>query len=195
MKQYKPMLLSPVKTVEALPQGKDWVYERKYNGWRFLAYYDDELDESRLISRGGNDYTDDKRFASVASQIGAAANYLSAVFDGELVRDFQGEQDLRTFHIRQAKLTYYVFDLLDIDGIPLVGMRWSARQAALDEIFQSQPNIKRARAYKDKNRIVKKARDLGHEGVVAKNVRGVYTQDQRTVMAVKYKIPRNKEPD
>jgi len=178
-----------LQKTETLPEGKDWIYERKYDGWRFLAYHDADKDRSRLVSRGGNDYTAEKKFSIVAGQIAAAASYLDAVFDGEIVGEVEGKHNLRTLRVPEAKLVYYVFDLLDIDGIPLVGRRWSVRRAALEEIFQSQPNIKLAPYSDDKDKILKKAKKSGYEGVVAKNIRGVYTQDSRTHMALKYKSP------
>jgi ATP-dependent DNA ligase len=79
--------------------------------------------------------------------------------------------------------------MLDIDGIPLVGKRWSTRHAALEAIFEEQPNIELAEYYTDKTEILEKARQSHFEGVVAKHVRGVYTQDSRTHKALKYKFP------
>jgi bifunctional non-homologous end joining protein LigD len=183
---YQPMLL---QKTEVLPEGKDWIYERKYDGWRFLGYHDADNDRSRLISRGGNDYTAEKKFSIVAGQIAAAVSYLNAVVDGEIVGEVDGEHTLRTLRVPEAKLVYYVFDLLDIDGIPLVGKRWSTRRKALEEVFQSQPNIKLAPYYDDKDKIIKEARKLHYEGIVAKNIRGVYSQDRRTHMALKQKSP------
>jgi bifunctional non-homologous end joining protein LigD len=177
-----------LQKTEALPEGKEWIYERKYDGWRFLGYHDAETDRSRLISRGGNDYTAEKKFSIVAGQIAAAVSYLSAVVDGEIVGEVDGEHTLRTLRVPEAKLVYYVFDLLDIDGIPLVGRRWSVRRKALEEIFESQPNIKLAPYDNDKAKILKEAKESGYEGVVAKNSRGIYTQDQRTHKALKFKF-------
>lgn len=50
------------KLVNTIPEGEDWLFELKYDGYRILAYI--EGNSVRLITRNGHDYT--KRFWDIA---------------------------------------------------------------------------------------------------------------------------------
>lgn len=179
------MLLQPV---EALPKGKEWNYEPKLDGWDMFAYR--ALKKTRLISRRGIDYTDSKRFAIVRDQVEDAANGLDAVFQGEIVGVMKdGRHNLHTLWTPGVKIMYYVFDLLEVDGMPLVGKPWSVRHEALETIFQAQSNIELCPGDIDGELIENVAKELGLEGAVAKHNRGIYTQGMRTSRAVKHKFP------
>lgn len=179
------MLLQPV---EALPQGKEWNYEPKLDGWDMFAVR--ALEKTRLISRHGTEYTDHKRFAVVKDQILEAATGLDVVFQGEMVGVMKdGRHNLHTLWTPGVKIVYYVFDLLEADGVSLVGKPWSVRHEILETIFQPQPNIELCPGDIDGELIENIARRLGLEGVVAKHNKGIYTQGRRTARAVKYKFP------
>jgi bifunctional non-homologous end joining protein LigD len=49
--------------VKKAPEGEDWLYELKYDGYRILAWI--ERNSARLQTRNGNDYTG--RFHDIAS--------------------------------------------------------------------------------------------------------------------------------
>lgn len=51
------------KLANTVPEGKDWLYELKYDGFRIIAFV--EGNSARMITRNGNDYT--KRFHDIAS--------------------------------------------------------------------------------------------------------------------------------
>jgi ATP-dependent DNA ligase len=147
------------------------------------------LKKTRLISRHGTEYTDSKRFAAVRDQIEDAASGLDVVFQGEIVGVIKGRHNLGTIWTPGAKIMYYIFDILEVDGVPLVGKQWSARNEILDTIFQPQSNVERCPSDIDGELIEPEARRLGLEGVVSKHHRGIYTQGRRTSRAVKYKFP------
>src|SRR5438105_497663 len=56
-----------------------WVSEEKYDGWRMLAYKDD--DHVRLVSRNGRDHTE--RFADIARAV-AQLQIRTLILDGEV---------------------------------------------------------------------------------------------------------------
>jgi bifunctional non-homologous end joining protein LigD len=178
------MLLQPVAEV---PRGEDWVYEPKLDGWRMLAYH--SLAKVRLITRGQTDYTDSKRFLPVKEQIPESMNGLSAVYDGEVVGVLNGKHNLNTLWTPQAKLVYYVFDILEVEGTPLVGKSWATRREVLETTFQPQPNIELCPNTDDDELMEEYTSRLGFEGVVGKHKRGIYTQSGRTQRAVKLKYP------
>src|SRR5262245_64878962 len=73
----EPML---AKLVRVLPEGPEWEYELKLDGYRLEAIRDG--DRVRLYSRGGNDFT--KKFAKIAANV-SKIRASSFVLDGEAV--------------------------------------------------------------------------------------------------------------
>ena len=149
-----PRMTLPIKTtfapmealsVDAIPEGKDWQYEPKWDGFRCILFRDgDKID---LLSKSGQSLT--RYFPELV----AAAGRLKAkqfVLDGEIVvpegRAFSFDKLLQRIHpaaSRVKRLTVetpalmIVFDLLaegkdDLTGEPLV-----VRRKALD-LFASK---------------------------------------------------------
>jgi bifunctional non-homologous end joining protein LigD len=69
------------KLVRTIPEGEDWLYEMKYDGYRILAYV--EGNNVRLITRKGNDITN--RFYPIGSSLLDLAKGRAMVLDGEIV--------------------------------------------------------------------------------------------------------------
>jgi len=62
LSDYTPMAPTQVRE----PFHRDgWIYEEKVDGWRMLAYKDD--DRVRLISRNGRDHS--RRFSDIAAAV------------------------------------------------------------------------------------------------------------------------------
>jgi bifunctional non-homologous end joining protein LigD len=178
------MLLQPAAE---LPRGEDWVFEPKLDGWRLLAYH--SLTKVRLITRDQADYTSSKRFLPIKEQIPDSMNGLDAVYDGELVGVVQGRHNLNTLWTPQAKLMYYVFDLLEVEGTSLVGKSWVTRHEMLETIFQPTSNIELCPNTNDGELMEEYTTRLGFEGVIGKHKHGIYTQGKRTQRAIKHKYP------
>src|SRR5919197_4666143 len=112
--EYAPMLATPVTGV---PPGGDWLFEVKFDGYRALAYV--RGGECRLVSRKGNDLT--ARFAGVAKEIVKAVKSPNAVVDGEVCRlDPTGRASFSELQQGEGPLVFYAFDLLELDGEPLL---------------------------------------------------------------------------
>jgi len=182
--EYRSMLL---QSVEAVPTGPEWSHEPKLDGYDMFAAH--AFKKTRLISRHGTEYTDSKRFGVVRDQIEDAVSGLNVVLQGELVGVVNGRHNLHTLWTPGAKIMYYVFDILEVEGTPLVGKRWSTRHEILETILEPQPNVELCPGDTDGELIENLARKLGLEGVVSKHHRGVYTQGRRTARAVKHKFP------
>ena len=89
----EPML---AKLVKELPEGPQWQYEVKWDGYRIQAVKDGQ--EVRLSSRRGNDFT--KRFAPVAKAV-AGIKADKAILDGEVVAvDDQGKPSFQMLQNR-----------------------------------------------------------------------------------------------
>jgi bifunctional non-homologous end joining protein LigD len=76
MKFVEPMLAKPV---ESLPQGAQWQYEAKLDGYRALALCTE--DGVRLLSRRNNVLN--SRFPTIAKALGTIAR--GTILDGEVV--------------------------------------------------------------------------------------------------------------
>jgi len=125
-----------------------WAYEMKWDGLRALAYIGDM--RVRLLSRTGQDITRD--YPELGG-LGAAVGRRQAVLDGEIVAlgkdswpDFERLQ-LR-MHARPAAVarlaadlpaTYLAFDLLHLDGRPLLDEPYHARRALLEALAFEGP--------------------------------------------------------
>jgi len=102
--------------VEAPPEGDDWLHEQKLDGYRIGARVDAAEGGVRLWSRRGQDWTD--AFPSVAAAV-AALGARRALLDGEVaVLLPNGVTSFQALQARGAgtALTYFVFDLLYLDG-------------------------------------------------------------------------------
>ena len=111
----EPMLL---QKVTALPEGKAWLFEVKWDGYRMQALKDG--DKVRLLSRNGADYT--RRFHAVASSV-AKLQAIVVHLDGELVAlDPSGRpsfQALQAGHRLPSgwQVGFIAFDLLQLNTV------------------------------------------------------------------------------
>jgi len=127
--------------VRAVPEGGDWLYELKYDGYRIVAFV--ERNAARLASRNGNDMT--ARFPSVADQLADWAAGRAMVLDGEMViADENGRTD---FQALQSYLknpegknpAYMIFDILALDGNDLRGRPLIERKRVLEALLDGAP--------------------------------------------------------
>ena len=129
------------KLVNRIPEGEDWLYELKYDGYRILAYL--EGNNVLLITRNGNDYT--TRFVDIAYSLMDWAAGRAMILDGEMViTDAQGKADFQALqnymkNPKDQNLTYIVFDLLALDGIDLRGRRLVDRKETLKALMKDSP--------------------------------------------------------
>ena len=172
--RYQPMLLT--KTAE-LPQGEDWVYEAKLDGYRMIGEV--VLGQTRLTTRKGNDFTD--RYPQVADQLPVAFGGQDVVCDGELVGfNESGQEDFAELRRKHPRVIYFIFDLLEIDSRPLINVPLRERRHALEEVFSPQGSIHLSHVFSDREGIVAAAKQLDLEGVVAKRLSSVYRPGKRS---------------
>ena len=131
------------KLVRTIPEGEDWLYELKYDGYRILAFV--EGNNVRLVTRNGNDLT--KRFYEIASVLTDLAKGRAFVLDGEIViTDDSGRTDFQALqnYLKNQKsqnLTYIVFDILAIDGEDIRTQPLIKRKAKLEALLEDAPNF------------------------------------------------------
>ncbi len=129
------------KLAGTVPEGDDWLYELKYDGYRILAFI--EGSNVRLITRNGNDYT--RRFQDVAFSLIEWTAGRAMILDGEMViLDASGKTDFQALqnYMRNPKglsLTYIIFDLLALDGEDLREHLLIKRKETLEMLMQDAP--------------------------------------------------------
>jgi bifunctional non-homologous end joining protein LigD len=173
-----PML---AKLVKVLPEGPEWEYELKLDGFRLEAVKDG--DKVRLYSRNGNDFT--KRFARIASCVSQIkAN--SLVLDGEAVAvDEQGKPSFQMLQNRALlprgwSLVYYAFDLLHLNGEDLKDRPLKERRALLEKVLGKSGVLFSQSLPGTLSQIMQAVRQHGLEGVVAKRLDSPYQSDRRS---------------
>jgi DNA ligase D-like protein (predicted ligase) len=181
------------KIVQALPEGNDWSYEVKFDGYRALLIKDGERVQVR--SRNDNDLT--RTYPGVA----AAASRLraeSAIVDGEIVAvDSQGRPSFQALQHRGAhpghKVVFYAFDLLHVDGEDLTRDPLVERQAKLETVIAGSGVLLSAPLPGTAAEVIEAVRSLGLEGVIAKRKDSKYQPALRTQTWLKLKLDRQQE--
>jgi bifunctional non-homologous end joining protein LigD len=179
---------------QKLPQGQEWLYEVKFDGYRCLAARDST--GVTLWSRRGNPFT--KQFPHIAR---ACERFPSGTLvDGEVVAlDANGRISFNLLQHHRSKaqaLLFYVFDVLAYRGQSLMQEPLSARRETLSQIFKGAEAAPIALSEsldanpKDLVRVVK---EFGFEGIVAKRKDSLYEPGKRTGAWLKYRVNRGQE--
>lgn len=170
---YEAMLVRPA---QELPEGPDQIYEWKFDGYRMFGVV--ALGGALLLSRHGTDYTD--RYTHPVQQLPLALGNREAIVDGEMVGlDRNNREDFHELTRRRAKVTYYVFDLLWIDGAELLHLPLAIRRGILESDFEEQENVKLSPIFYDRDPTLKEAREYGMEGVISKDLSSPYIPGPR----------------
>src|SRR5437879_3557152 len=133
-----PMAAQPVAK---LPEGDDWLYEIKLDGYRALLIKAGE----RVQIRSRNDKDLTRMYPRLALQ----AQKLKAqqvVLDGEIVAlDAEGRPSFQTLQHRsstpQHQIVFYAFDLLHVNGRDVTGKTLTARRAKLPAIVGESTTV------------------------------------------------------
>ena len=186
--EYRPMLA----TQEAyVPRGEGWTFEVKFDGYRALAYI--RGGECKLVSRNGNDLTG--RFADVAKALVKAVRSPNAVVDGEVARiDTTGRTSFSELQQGSGQLVYYAFDLLELDGKPLVDLPLHERKTQLQKLIDLRTgSVAVSEGFDDGDALFEVARAQNLEGIIAKRIDSPYKSGRRTRDWLKLKTENTDE--
>jgi DNA ligase D-like protein (predicted ligase) len=178
--------------VAKLPEGPEWTYEIKLDGYRLEILK--EPKETRLYSRRGNLLND--KFPYIAGALSKLPN--STILDGEVVAlDAQRRSDfnlLQNFRSAETHIHYYAFDILVLRGRELLQLPLDKRRKILADVLPSNEHISLS---------VVDRRPLGNmlmfatknhlEGVIAKRADSVYEPGKRTGLWSKHRIEQGQE--
>jgi bifunctional non-homologous end joining protein LigD len=149
--------------------GPDWLFERKFDGIRLLAYKRGTSVE--LFSRNRLP----QHLPSVAAAV-AQLPVTDAILDGEVAWD--------------GTSSYHVFDVLWINGRKVTDLPLEERRAILKTLPFTAP-LRRVQLLKDDNPW-ERARREGWEGVIAKRRGSVY-EHRRSKLWLKLKVEASQE--
>jgi DNA ligase D-like protein (predicted ligase) len=182
--------------VQQLPEGNEWLYEVKFDGYRCLAAKDST--GVTLWSRRSNDFT--AQFPNIAK----ACEHLPArtLLDGEIVAiDENGRIsfNLLQHHRSQAQaLLFYAFDVLIHRGISLINEPLSKRRELLTNITKPLARNASAIALSESieatpAELIGVVKEFGFEGVIAKRKNSCYESGKRSGAWLKYKVNKSQE--
>jgi bifunctional non-homologous end joining protein LigD len=163
----------PVRLCAAPPEGSQWAYEIKHDGFRFVCRRDGE--RVRVFSRNGRDWSD--RVPLIVEAL-LALPVSSVTLDGEgVVVDERGVSDFERLRTalagrRRSRAAFLLaFDLLELDGEDVRPHPWETRRATLAGLLRKPgPGILLS-AYiddADGTTVFEHACRMGVEGIVAK---------------------------
>jgi bifunctional non-homologous end joining protein LigD len=190
----KPCFIEPMyaEICRELPDGGAWTYEAKLDGYRCLAA--NRNGKTVLWSRRGNGFTG--RFPEIARAFDKLPP--DTMLDGEVVAI--GPDGRVSFNALQharpnAHLQFYVFDVLIYRGRKITGLPLEDRRELLGDALQrvEYPVIQSTPFDVTPAELIKAAKELELEGVIAKRKGSIYEPGRRSGAWVKYKINRSQE--
>jgi bifunctional non-homologous end joining protein LigD len=173
--EYEPMLA----TLESeVPSGRGWLFEVKWDGYRAVARI--AGGEATLTSRRGNDLTG--RFPSVARDLPRAVRSPDCVLDGEVCAlDEEGRSSFSVMQQGSGPLVYYAFDVLEVDGEPLLDLPLRERRKRLEALLDRRNRtIRLSEVFDDGSALYAAAKEQGLEGIIAKKADSPYRPGKRT---------------
>jgi DNA ligase D-like protein (predicted ligase) len=180
-------------SVAELPEGSQWLWEIKLDGYRALAVKSSS--NVTLFSRRKKSLN--TRFPYIVEALSDLPD--GTVVDGELVGlDDSGRPDfnlLQNFQAEASRIHYYIFDLLvckdrDLTRLPLV-----ERRALLKSLVVIRDKRIRISDYVEAGatELLAAVREQHLEGIVGKRKDSLYEPGKRSGAWIKYRVNRGQE--
>lgn len=178
--------------VTQLPGGPGWSWEVKLDGYRLEAVK--SAGAVFLFSRRQNLFN--LKFPQIVAALQALPD--NTVLDGEVVAiDAGGRSDfnlLQNFRSASARIHYYVFDILMLQGKSLLQLPLSKRRQVLQKALPPNDHLSLSAVdIGSSAHILKFVEASGLEGVVAKRIDSVYEPGKRSGLWRKYRISQGQE--
>jgi bifunctional non-homologous end joining protein LigD len=195
----EPMMATAVKKV---PAAGDWLYEIKWDGIRALCFLNNG--SLQISSRRGNRC--EKQYPEF-KDLAAHVNAKTAWLDGEIcVLDEKGRARFELIqpritanggavpHLTETNpATLFLFDVLYVDGYDLCGVALEDRKQLLSTIVTPTDRIQISEAFDtDGEQMFEAARNMGLEGILAKDRRSTY-ESRRSTRWLKVKVSNEQE--
>jgi bifunctional non-homologous end joining protein LigD len=181
---------------DAVPAGREWVHEVKFDGYRTLTVIEDG--KVTMYSRSGLDWT--AKYAEIARRL-KRLKVRNAIIDGEIVAlNEHGASNFSKLKEelgagRSENLQYYVFDLLVIDDQDITGKPLIERKSKLHEIITAQDfenHIIYSEHFSENPDFLPHLCRLDMEGIISKRIDSVYS-GRRSKAWLKIKCHKRQE--
>ncbi|WP_336159987.1 ATP-dependent DNA ligase [Amycolatopsis sp. VC5-11] len=202
-----------------LREGPEWAYEYKLDGYRACMRVAED-GTTQLTSRNGLDFTDE--FAEVAGVLGQGLDGRAAVLDGEIVvynetgqpefgllQERRGRYQTHRSSVRGNEpfdgppVRFLAFDLLRLGTESLLDAPYDERRRELLALPMPDPyrvSVVRAVTFTELDadrrttaQLLAHVASVGHEGLVAKHRRALYTPGKRTDAWLKHPLVQTTE--
>jgi len=193
-----PLLPMLAKRVEELPPGEDWMFEPKWDGVRALVFRDGE----EIFIQSRDEKPLNRYFPELLEPLQAALP-TRCVLDGEIVIVKDGELDFDLLQLRlhpaasrvkllsqQTPASFVFFDLLSESDRDLRNEPFASRRKGLESLLAlAKAPIHITPATGDRALAAdwfRRFEGAGFDGVVAKQISGVYEPNKRVMLKVKH---------
>ncbi len=187
----QPMLLLRSET---LPEGADWAYELKLDGYRAIGFRSGG--RVQLRSRNNKDFSE--RYAPITKALAKLPD--ETVIDGEVVAlDQAGRPSfnaLQNWGSAKVRLVYYVFDVMILKGRDVMREKLALRHELLERDVLphlAEPIREAPRLDASLRDLVRAVREQGFEGLVAKRLDSVYEPGVRSGAWQKMRVNQGQE--
>jgi bifunctional non-homologous end joining protein LigD len=193
VKPVQPAVIHPMlATLVKEPFTNDnYIFEVKWDGYRIIAFCD--RDRVKLQSRGGEDYT--KKYPSIVQALKELNR--KCILDGEIVYiNESGKPDfdaLQRVNGQRAPIAYYAFDLLWIDNENCMNLPLVERKEKLQALIAGNEKIKYSDHFDDGLALFQHIKDIGLEGIVAKQKDSRYLPNDRSKKWLKITTDKKQE--
>jgi DNA ligase D-like protein (predicted ligase) len=195
VERIKLRFIQPMYALAAngLPESSEWIYEVKLDGYRCLAGRDST--SVTLWSRRGNVFT--LQFPAIARAFEALEP--GTLLDGEIVAIDESARSsfnmLQHHRSKASALRFYAFDLLYDRGQSLLKIPLSRRRELLKKVVTSlkDPILLSEAFDAEPSELLRSAKELALEGVIAKRKDSFYEPGKRSGAWVKYRINQGQE--
>ncbi len=175
-KSFSPQLAT---LVDKTPQGDDWIYELKFDGYRNLARI--ENGSVKMLTRNGLDWTN--KYLDLVEEL-KKLPVKNTILDGEIVAlnrqgrsDFMALQEMLKAE-KSEELQYYLFDILFLDNKNLQNLSLVERKKILKKILEKKKltNIFFSENLKFSKNLLVQLCKKNYEGIIAKMASKPYFQ-------------------
>jgi DNA ligase D-like protein (predicted ligase) len=192
----KPRFVEPMLLLrtERLPEGPEWGYEIKLDGYRALAL----KAGGKLFLRSRNDNDFALRYQSIAKALASLPDDTSV--DGEIVAlDEAGRPSfnaLQNYGSSKAELVFYLFDVMVLAGKNVMAEPLAERRLLLEK--RVLPKLNDPIRYSPAldaglDALIESVKAQGFEGLVAKRLDSKYQPGLRTGAWQKMRVNRGQE--
>jgi ATP-dependent DNA ligase len=193
-----PLLPMLARRVTELPQGDEWIFEPKWDGFRAIVFRDGQ----EILIQSRDEKSLNRYFPELLDPLRTTLPD-RCVLDGEVVLVKNGGLDFDELQLRihpaasrvrllseQSPASIVFFDLLCLDKRDLCGEPFESRREVLESMLSSvRPPVHLTPATRDSTVAsdwFRRFEGAGFDGVVAKPICGTYEPDKRVMFKVKH---------